>query len=122
MRILIVDDEALVAQTIGLIFNKNGFDAETACSADTALAAARANPPDIILCDINMPGRDGISLMTDLGRELPGCPILVLTGYYSCLAQVSECARKLPQSVSIVTKPCQPAELLRMAGNMLKSA
>jgi DNA-binding response OmpR family regulator len=122
MRILIVDDEPLVARTIGLIFDKNGFDSETACSADTALAAARANPPDIILCDIDMPGRDGISLMTDLGRELPGCPILVLTGYYSCLAQVSECASKLPQSVSIVTKPCQPAELLRTAGNMLKSA
>jgi DNA-binding response OmpR family regulator len=122
MRILIVDDEPMVARTIELIFNKHGFDSETASSADAALAAARANPPDIVLCDIDMPGRDGISLMKDLGREMPGCPIVVLTGHYPLLDRVSECANSLSQSVSVVIKPCQPVELLKTAGSMLRSA
>lgn len=122
MRILIVDDEPMVARTIGLIFRKHGFDSEIAASADAAMAAARANPPDIVLCDIDMPGRDGISLMNELGREMPGCPIVVLTGHYQSLERVTQCASKLSQSVSIATKPCQPAELLRMAGSMLRSA
>ncbi len=122
MRILVVDDEPLVAQTVSLIFQKNGFDVITAYSADEGIAAARLSPPDLVLCDIDMPGRDGVSLMNDLGRELPGCPILVLTGFYGSLERVQDCARDLAQPVSVMTKPCQPSELLRAAGNMLKSA
>lgn len=122
MRILVVDDEPLIASTIGLIFRKQGYEIETMLSADTALAALRLNPPDLVLCDIDMPGRDGITLMQDLGRELPACPILVLTGAYATLSRVHDCARDLPQPVSVVTKPCQPAELLRTAHTMLKTA
>jgi DNA-binding response OmpR family regulator len=97
MRILIVDDEPMVARTIELIFNKHGFDSETASSADAALAAARANPPDIVLCDIDMPGRDGISLMKDLGREMPGCPIVVLT---ACPSARTACRSPFQWSLS----------------------
>ena len=43
--------------------------------------------------------------MQDLGRELPACPILVLTGFYSSLPSVYECAQTLKQRVTVVTKP-----------------
>ncbi len=122
MRILVVDDEPLVARTLGLIFTQHGFETEVHAGADHALAAAVARPPDLVVCDIDMPGRDGVSLMQDLGRELPGCPILVLTGLYGSLARVSDCARKLPQRVSIVTKPAAPADLLHTAGTLLQRA
>ena len=122
MHILVVDDEPLVAQTLSLIFCKNGFEVTTAYSAEQALACALATPPDLILCDIDMPGRDGVSLMNDIGRRLPQCPILVLTGLYSGLGRVYDCALTLHQPVSIVTKPCQPSDLLRTAGDLLKSA
>ena len=122
MRILVVDDEPLVARTLGLIFGKSGFTVDTALSADEALASLTRNPPDIVLSDIEMPGRDGISLMQDIARELPQCPILILTGSHAVLARVHESAATLRHRVSIVTKPCQPVELLRTAGEMLKSA
>jgi CheY-like chemotaxis protein len=122
MHILIVDDEPLVAQTLTLVFRRNGFQVETAYDADQALASLRAVPPDLVLCDIDMPGRDGISLMADLTRELPDCPILVLTGFYSGLARVREYTATLRQQVSIVTKPCQPSDLLRQAGVLLNIA
>ena len=122
MRILVVDDEPLVARTLGLIFARNGFDTEVHDRADHALTAALLRPPDLVVCDIDMPGRDGVSLMQDLGRDLPACPILVLTGLYTALARVDACARKLPQRVSIVTKPAQPAELLSTAGLLLNPA
>ena len=120
MRILVVDDEPLVARTLGLIFNQHGFETEVHARADHALAGALACPPDLVVCDIDMPGRDGVALMQDLGRELPGCPILVLTGLYGSLARVRECARKLPQRVSIVTKPAPPGEVLDAAGLLLR--
>ncbi len=121
MRILVVDDEPLIASTLGLIFSKQGFQVESVQSVHEALKSVQALPPDLVLCDIDMPLRDGVSLMTELGVVLPACPILVLTGYYSCLARVRECAATLPQPVSIVTKPCQPQELLRAAGDILNS-
>lgn len=121
-RILVVDDEPLVAHTLGLIFRQSGFDAVSVLSADQAVESFRAIAPDLVLCDIDMPGRDGISLMHDLGRELPQCPILVLTGFYSSLARVHECARTLNQPVNVLTKPCQPDDLLRAATDILKVA
>lgn len=122
MHILIVDDDPLVAQTLSLIFLRHGFEAVTASNADEAMIAARKTRPDLVLCDIDMPGRDGISLMKDLTRELPDCPILVLTGFYSGLNRIREYTSKMRQQVSVVTKPCQPAELLRQAWELLKTA
>lgn len=122
MKILVVDDEPLITRTITLIFQNHGFEVSSALTADDALASALSNSPDLVLCDIDMPGRDGISLMSDLGRELPGCPILVLTGVYSSIARVREMAKTLRQRVNIITKPCQPSELLRSADDMLKLA
>jgi CheY-like chemotaxis protein len=122
MLVLIVDDEPVVAQTLGLIFNKKGYRTEVVHSADEALSRVQHNPPDLVLCDIEMPMRSGLDLMADIGRELPECPILVLTGSYRSLGKVHDCAESLSQSVSVLTKPCQPLDLLRTAGRLLKTA
>jgi len=121
-RVLIVDDDRLVADTLALIFGKNGFDARAAYSADDALAYAREFVPDLLLCDVTMPGKDGLGLVIDITHELPACRIIVLTGFYSNLVNVREQSNKLPRPVGILTKPCQPAELLRQAAAMLASA
>ncbi|QHN05054.1 response regulator [Granulicella sp. WH15] len=121
-RLLVVDDETLVADTLTDIFRKNGFEVRTAYSADTALEIAREFTPHLLLCDIDMPSRDGLELMSDIGRELPGCPILVLTGFYNRLTGVHERAGTLQQPVNILTKPCQPVELLREVTIMLATA
>ncbi|HEY6375346.1 MAG TPA: response regulator [Edaphobacter sp.] len=121
-RVLIVDDDRLVADTLVLIFGKSGFDARVAYSADEALECARWFLPHLLLCDITMPGRDGLGLLVDITRELPACRIIVLTGFYSNLLSVREQSSKLPRPVGILTKPCQPAELLRHAADMLASA
>ena len=122
MHILVVDDEPLIARTLALIFERNGYRVTTAHSADSAMQSLETATPDLLLCDIDMPGRDGIALMTDFGREVPGCPILVLTGSYSNLGRVRACALTLQQAVRVATKPCQPVDLLRTAHAMLGAA
>jgi CheY-like chemotaxis protein len=121
-RVLVVDDDRLVADTLSLIFEKSGFEARAAYSADEALECARDFIPHLMLCDVTMPARDGLSLVLDITRELPACRIIVLTGFYSNLKSVREHARKLPRPVGILTKPCQPTELLRQAEALLASA
>jgi len=118
-RILVVDDEHLVADTLGLIFRKHGFEAEVVYTAKDALASARTFSPDLLLCDINMPGRSGLELMADFHRELPDCHVLVLTGYYDKLQGISEHIAKLRRPARVLTKPCNPSELVREAGKVL---
>ncbi len=59
-RVLIVDDDRLVADTLTLIFEKNGFKAKAAYSADEALILSREFAPDLLLCDVTMPARDSL--------------------------------------------------------------
>lgn len=121
-RILVVDDEHLVADTLGLIFRKHGFEAEVVYTAKDALASARTFSPDLLLCDINMPGRSGLELMSDFHRELPDCRVLVLTGYYDKLQGISEHIAKLRRPARVLTKPCNPSELVREAGKVLATS
>jgi len=118
-RILIVDDESLIADTLGLIFDKHGFEAKVVYSADAALKCARTFSPELLVCDINMPGRSGLELMADFSRELPECRVLVLTGYHGNVARVREQAHKHRHPVRVLSKPCTPSDLLREAGQML---
>ncbi|WP_263383663.1 response regulator transcription factor [Granulicella arctica] len=120
-RILVVDDERLVADTLTLIFNKHGFEARAVYSAEDGIVAARSFKPELLLCDISMPGRDGTELMQQVSLELPDCRILVLTGNYSNLKRVREQSQMMSRPANILTKPCQPAELLRQAGALLAS-
>ncbi|HEY4379592.1 MAG TPA: response regulator [Acidobacteriaceae bacterium] len=121
-RVLIVDDEAVIADTLGLIFSKHGFDAKVVYSAEDALQCAREFTPHLLLCDINMPGRSGWDLMSDFSQEFPDCRVLILTGYHSNHARVSEQSLKHRHPVRMLTKPCTPIDVLREVGQMLATA
>lgn len=121
-RVLVVDDDHLVADTLALIFVTSGFDARATYSAEEALEYARDFFPDLLLCDVSMPGKDGLALVCDITRELPSCRIIVLTGFYSNLNSVREQSNKLSRPMGILTKPCQPSDLLREATTILANA
>ena len=121
-RILIVDDELLVADTIAIIFRKQGFEVRVAYSASEGLICAREFQPDLLVCDYSMPDRDGLELMRDIARELPTCRIIVLTAQHSHRAAVSEQSRLMRHTASFLIKPCPPHILLREVGAVLATA
>jgi CheY-like chemotaxis protein len=121
-RVLVVDDERLVADTLTLVFSKSGFEARAAYSADDAMECAREFSPNLLVCDITMPGKDGHDLVEEITNQLPSCQIMVLTGFYSNLTRVREQASRLRRPMGILTKPCKPDDLLREAAAMLASA
>lgn len=83
MRVLVVEDDATAAQSIAFLLRHAGHEAEVAGDALSAVAAAEANPPDVVLLDIGLPGMDGWQLARRLRRlEGPKRPLLVaLTGH-----------------------------------------
>jgi DNA-binding NtrC family response regulator len=118
-RVLVVDDERLTADTLGIIFSKKGYNARVAYTVEDALVSVAEFSPNLILCDITMPGRNGLELMVEIGRRDLDCGVLILTGYLTNLKPVRDQIRRMTQRTQVLTKPCPPEELLRAAGQML---
>jgi YesN/AraC family two-component response regulator len=77
---LIVDDEAHVRTYLKLILRDLGFtECREAAEATTALAMVQAQPPELILLDVNMPGANGLELLHELSEFFPDVPVVIVT-------------------------------------------
>jgi two-component system response regulator MtrA len=77
-RILVVDDDASLAEMLSIVLRQEGFDSELCGRGDQALAAFRDYRPDLVLLDLMLPGRDGIEVCKQIRAE-SGVPIVMLT-------------------------------------------
>lgn len=80
-RILIVDDEVDIRDTLSAILTAKGYVCETASCAAEALEKAGASAFDAVITDIKMPGMDGIALMREIVKRHPGLPVMIMTGF-----------------------------------------
>jgi len=81
-RIMIVDDDDLVLETMAAQLEDGGFSVVAAASGAAALVAMQtAGPPDALVCDLSMPGMSGIDTIARARELLPGLPCFLLTGY-----------------------------------------
>ena len=79
-RILVVDDEAAVLNSVAAMLDGSGFDVSTAGDAEHALRHLQDDPGcGLVLSDVMMPGRDGLSLLDLIGRDYPGVPVVMLS-------------------------------------------
>ncbi len=116
-RILIVDDELSVRQSLQEWFLEDGFDVETAEDGNVALQRLNLGPFDIILVDLKMPGMDGITLQRRIREVDPNATIIILTAYASVDTAVQ--ALKLG-AFDYVTKPVDPDDLSHLVRNALR--
>jgi len=81
-HILIIDDEPDIAVYLSAILRANGYTPVTADNAQSGLAAAQENRPDLICLDIMMPRESGISLYKRLKNEtnLKNVPVMIISG------------------------------------------
>ena len=121
-RVLVVDDDRLVADTLNLIFQANGYESEAVYSAAEALVRARTFAPGLLLCDITMPDESGLQLAETLQREMPDCKFLMLTAYSSNAAKVEQHISRMKRPLKLLNKPCHPELLLREASDLLATA
>src|SRR5277367_6094145 len=76
-RVLVVDDEKIIADTLSIILSKSGFATMTAYDATTALELAKATPPDLLISDVVMPGMTGVELAITMTHVVPACKVLL---------------------------------------------
>jgi two-component system response regulator MtrA len=77
-RILVVDDDAALAEMLTLVLHNDGFDSRIVARGDEALSAFREYKPDLVLLDLMLPGTDGIEVCRQIRGE-SGVPIVMLT-------------------------------------------
>jgi len=80
-RILVVDDEALIRETLAEFLMQEGFHVSSCATGEEALALAAQEPFDIAFCDMQLPGIDGIELLKGLLRINPQTFVLLITAY-----------------------------------------
>lgn len=108
VRILIVDDEAVVRDSLGDWFRDEGYEVDTAESAKLALEKLAHAAWDIFLLDIRMPGIDGLELQRKLKEAQPGATVIIMTAY----ASVESAVEAMKQGAyDYIIKPFNPDDL-----------
>ena len=80
-RILIVDDEQGIRRSLSGLLSDEGYETTEVADGEAALVAARETAPDLVLLDIAMPGRDGISVLEEMRRSWPALPVVMMSGH-----------------------------------------
>ena len=107
-KILVVDDEEIVRQSLLAWFKEDGYEVDTAENADAALRLFEKGKYSLILLDIKMPGMSGMDLLVKLKEYDPDAIIILITAY----ASVSSAVKALKSGAyDYITKPIDPDEL-----------
>jgi len=79
VTVLVVDDEAVLAEMVSMALRYEGWDIVTAGDGSSAIAAARAQRPDVVVLDVMLPDMSGLDVLHKLREENPRLPVLLLT-------------------------------------------
>jgi DNA-binding NtrC family response regulator len=109
--VFVVDDEAVIAQTLAIILSRAGFAATAFEDPQSAIAAAAAIVPDLLISDVVMPGMTGIELAMHFRGVHPNCKVLLFSGQAST-GDLLEEARGQGYDFELLAKPVHPADLL----------
>lgn len=109
--VLVVDDERVIADTLSMILEKNGFVALAAYDGISALEIATKVPPKLLISDVVMPNMSGIDLAIAIGHAVPDCKVILFSGQAST-ADLLAAARLAGHDFVTLTKPVHPTEML----------
>lgn len=116
MKILVVDDERIVLESCKKVLG-DCFEVIPARSAEAALEVMRREPVQLILLDIKMPVKDGMTLLSEIKERWPNIPVIVMSGYATTetVDQVSK-----TEAATFIAKPFTPDELLEAVARVIK--
>src|ERR1051326_2241662 len=80
-RILIVDDEELIRETLKDILTHEGYEVSEAADGNQAIGLLKKNKYDVLLCDIKMPKVDGMEVLDKALESSPELPVIMITGH-----------------------------------------
>lgn len=116
-RILVVDDDASLAEMIGIVLRTEGYEVFECFDGDEAMAAFEQCEPHLVLLDVMLPGRNGIEICQDI-RQVSNVPIIMLTAR----SDTADVVAGLEAGADdYVPKPFKPKELVARVKARLRS-
>ncbi|HKN21623.1 MAG TPA: response regulator [Terracidiphilus sp.] len=106
-RVLVVDDERIIADSIALILKGRGFDSRAVYSGEDAAELALTWMPNAVIADVVMGKMNGVALAIYLSHALPSCRVLLISGNIATSELLDE-SRKLGHDFPILAKPFPP--------------
>ncbi len=116
-RVLVVDDDHIVADSLALILRGRGFDARAVYSGEDAAELALEWSPNAVISDVVMGKMDGVALAIWLAQTLPSCKVLLISGNVDAEELLKE-SRNLGHEFPIIAKPTHPDTLLEFLGSL----
>ncbi len=116
-RVLVVDDEAHIGESIKKALERSGYAVDWAADARTAWARLEGTLPDLVLCDVRLQGDDGLQLLGRIKESYPDVPVVMITGFASIDSAVSAIKAG---AADYVAKPFNPDQIRHVVGKALE--
>ena len=110
-RVLVVDDEPNLRKVLAATLKREGYEVATAADGDAAVHELEENGADVVVTDLVMPRRDGLSLLREVLQKWPEVPVILITAHGTIDSAVE--ALKLG-AFDYITKPFEQEELKRV--------
>jgi CheY-like chemotaxis protein len=111
-RLLVCDDSPLESLALAHYLRGNGYSVEASMDAQSAVQLLQHRPIDLLILDLQMPGKDGFFVLAYLQKNRPGFPVILLSGMP--IDEIQEHIHQLPwrQLPPLLLKPVDPIQLL----------
>jgi len=119
-RVLVVDDESVIADTIAKILSISGYETTAAYDGDSALQISLLKPPELLITDVVLPGMNGVELAITIKRIYPDCKILLFSGQAST-ADLLAVAGRNGHHFTLLNKPVPPQDLIALVAAYLNT-
>jgi CheY-like chemotaxis protein len=120
-RILVVDDEAAVADSLQLVLSSRSYEVRAVYSAEEAIEVLAEWPPDLAVIDVMLPKMNGIELAETISGNYPACRTLLISGHPGTADLLND-ARSHGQTFDILAKPLHPTFILETVTGMLPAS
>jgi two-component system, NtrC family, nitrogen regulation response regulator NtrX len=117
-RILVVDDEAAIRDSLRMILEYEGYEVLTAATGEDGIAQAEREAPDLVFLDVKMPGMDGLEVLQRLRHLVEAMPVVVISGHGTVSTAVE--ATKLG-AFDFIEKPLERERVLVTVRNAVDS-
>lgn len=79
-HVLIIDDDGAVRDMLALYMRSRGYRVSTAVGGEDGLTRCRIDKPDLVMCDLRMPGMDGLAVLAEISANCPELPVIIISG------------------------------------------
>ena len=110
-RILVIDDDPICLQATSAILERAGHEVDRAQSAQAGLDSYRETHPDLVVCDVFMPEKDGLTVLRELKEEDPDARVLLMSGHWNLIHVDAKHLGNHLGAIDVLKKPLAAKEL-----------